>query len=133
MLVLSRRTGESVMVGDDVVVTVLEVRGDVIRLGINAPRTVQVHREEVYRELQAANRDAASPSDTAVAVLSQLLLPPGPQARPGPSRRPEPTLAAEPTLPAGPTLPAERALRPEPAPRPGPPPGTPPAAGRPSS
>jgi carbon storage regulator len=77
MLVLSRRAGESVMIGDDVVITVLEVRGDIIRLGINAPRQVQVHREEVYRELQAANRDAASPSDRAVQALSQLLHVPG--------------------------------------------------------
>ena len=46
------------MVGDDVVITVLDTRGDVVRLGIMAPRSVQVHREEVYRELQRANREA---------------------------------------------------------------------------
>jgi carbon storage regulator len=73
MLVLTRRPGESVMVGDDVVVTVLEIRGDVIRLGIAAPRSIQVHREEVYRELQASNRQAASPSDQAVRDLARLL------------------------------------------------------------
>jgi carbon storage regulator len=61
------------MVGDDVVITVLEIRGEVIRLGISAPRSVQVHREEIYRELQAANREAASPSDTAVEALTGLL------------------------------------------------------------
>jgi carbon storage regulator len=77
MLVLTRRPGESIMIGDDVVITVLEVRGDVVRLGINAPRTVQVHREEIYRELQAANRAAASPSDSAVEALSRLLRPEG--------------------------------------------------------
>jgi carbon storage regulator len=76
MLVLTRRPGESVMIGDEVVITVLEVRGDVIRLGIRAPRTIQVHREEVYRELQAANRAAASPSDDAVRSLAELLRPP---------------------------------------------------------
>jgi len=76
LLVLTRRSGESVHVGDDVVVTVLEVRGDVVRLGIRAPRTVQVHREEIYRELQAANRAAASPSDDAVRNLAKLLRPP---------------------------------------------------------
>lgn len=64
------------MIGDDVVVTVLEVRGDVIRLGIRAPRSIQVHREEVYRELQAANQEAASPSEDAVRNLAQLLRPP---------------------------------------------------------
>ena len=76
MLVLSRRAGESVMIGHDVVVTVLEVRGDVIRLGIRAPREIQVHREEIYRELQAANVAAASPSDDAVRALARMLRPP---------------------------------------------------------
>lgn len=73
MLVLTRRPGESVMVGDDVVVTVLDVRGDVVRLGIKAPRSVQVHREEVYRELQKVNREAASPTDVAVHALTRML------------------------------------------------------------
>jgi len=73
MLVLTRRPGESVMVGEDVVVTVLEVRGEVIRLGIKAPRSIQVHREEVFRELQAANRAAASPADAAVQALAHML------------------------------------------------------------
>ena len=73
MLVLTRRPGESIMIGDDVVVTVLDVRGDVVRVGIKAPRSVQVHREEVYQELQKANVDAASPSEHAVEVLSEML------------------------------------------------------------
>jgi carbon storage regulator len=73
VLVLTRRTGESVMVGDDVVITVLEARGDVIRLGIQAPRSVQVHREEVYLELRQANQEAASPSTSAVEALARIL------------------------------------------------------------
>ena len=74
MLVLSRRPGESVMVGHDVVITVLEVRGDVVRVGIKAPREVQVHREEVYLELQKANQAAAAgASDTAAGALADLL------------------------------------------------------------
>ena len=73
MLVLTRRSGESVMIGDDVIITVLEARGDVIRLGIQAPRDVQVHREEVYRELQAANREAASPTEDEVQAVSKML------------------------------------------------------------
>jgi carbon storage regulator len=75
VLVLTRRAGESVMIGDDVVITVLEARGDVIRLGIQAPRDVRVHREEVYRELQAANLEAASPTDAVVEELSRNLRP----------------------------------------------------------
>jgi carbon storage regulator len=61
------------MVGDEVVITVLDVRGDVVRLGIKAPRSIQVHREEIYRELQAANRAAASPSESAVRTLADLI------------------------------------------------------------
>jgi len=73
VLVLTRRPGESIMIGDEVIVTVLDVRGDVVRVGIKAPRTVQVHREEVYLELQKANRDAASPTEGAVEALSEML------------------------------------------------------------
>jgi carbon storage regulator len=73
MLVLTRKAGESVMIGDDVVVTVLEARGDVIRIGIKAPRDVQVHREEVYQELKDVNREAASPTDAAVRALTEML------------------------------------------------------------
>jgi carbon storage regulator len=80
MLVLTRRAGESVMIGDDIVITVLEARGDVIRLGIQAPRDVQVHREEVYRELQEANRAAASPSEDAVHAIAKMLERPDPTA-----------------------------------------------------
>ena len=71
MLVLSRRVGESVVVGDDVTITVLEVRGDVIRLGIDAPRSVAVHRAELLEQLETINKEAASPSDDAVESLSQ--------------------------------------------------------------
>jgi carbon storage regulator len=78
MLVLSRRTGESVIIGNEVTVTVLEVRGDVVRIGIDAPRHVQVHREEVYRELQEANRAAAAVDDAAAASLAAALKPPRP-------------------------------------------------------
>ncbi|MFI7585850.1 carbon storage regulator CsrA [Spongisporangium articulatum] len=63
MLVLTRRAGESIVIGDDVRVVVLDVRGDTVRLGIEAPRSIQVHRAEVYAEVQAANAAAASPAD----------------------------------------------------------------------
>ena len=73
MLVLSRRVGERVVVGDDVTITVLEVRGDVVRIGIDAPRSVAVHRAELLEQLESVNREAASPSDDAVASLSRAL------------------------------------------------------------
>lgn len=59
MLVLTRRTGQSILVGDDIVVTILELSRDQVRIGIRAPRSVSVHREEVYEEIRNANRAAA--------------------------------------------------------------------------
>ncbi len=74
MLVLSRRPGESIMIGHEIVLTVLEVRGDVVRIGIKAPRDVDVHREEIFLELQQANRSAASPSAEGIDTLAATLL-----------------------------------------------------------
>lgn len=59
MLVLSRKIGESLMIGSDVTVTVVEFRGDQVRLGVQAPRSVQVYREEIYAEVSRQNRAAA--------------------------------------------------------------------------
>ena len=73
MLVLSRRVGESIVIGDDVRVTVLEVRGDVIRVGIDAPRSVKVHRAELLEQVGESNRDAASPASSAVDQLRGAL------------------------------------------------------------
>jgi carbon storage regulator CsrA len=52
MLILTRRIGETLMVGDEVTVTVLDVKGNQVRIGINAPKSVQVHREEIYQLIQ---------------------------------------------------------------------------------
>lgn len=52
MLVLNRQKNESIMIGDDVEITIVDVRGDKVRLGINAPREISVHRKEVYEAIQ---------------------------------------------------------------------------------
>lgn len=59
MLVLSRQRDETIMIGDEVEITVVDIRGDKVRLGINAPRTIQVHRKEVYEAIQRENAEAS--------------------------------------------------------------------------
>ena len=56
MLVLTRRVGETLMIGDEVTVTVLAVKGNQVRIGTNAPREVPVHREEIYERIKAEER-----------------------------------------------------------------------------
>jgi len=65
MLVLSRQRDETIMIGDEVEITVVDIRGDKVRLGISAPRNIQVHRKEVYEAIRRENQQAAglTPSD----------------------------------------------------------------------
>ena len=72
MLVLTRRANQSIMIGHEIVVTVLEVRGDQVRLGIKAPRSIDVHREEIFAQLQQANRDAVRSTTEALGSLEDL-------------------------------------------------------------
>jgi carbon storage regulator len=58
MLVLTRKLGQSIIIGDDVKVTVLEIKGSQVKLGVEAPQSITVHREEIYRRIQEENRRA---------------------------------------------------------------------------
>jgi len=62
MLVLSRKTGESIMIGDQIEVKILSVDGDQVKLGIVAPKSVKVHRSEVYEAIQEQNKEAMQAS-----------------------------------------------------------------------
>ncbi|UCE62461.1 MAG: carbon storage regulator CsrA [Phycisphaerales bacterium] len=74
MLVLSRQRDETIMIGDDVEITVVDIRGDKVRLGITAPRKIQVHRKEVYDAIKRENEQAAKlrPQDVPDVVEPEL-------------------------------------------------------------
>jgi len=68
MLVLTRRLNQSIKIGDDIEITVIEVRGDQVRLGVSAPRDVSVHRKEVYLQIQQENQAASQSSAEGVSL-----------------------------------------------------------------
>ncbi|MBP3621387.1 MAG: carbon storage regulator CsrA [Lachnospiraceae bacterium] len=63
MLALSRKQGESIMIGSDIEITVLEIKGEQIKLGISAPKSVPVYRKEIYAQIQEANRETVNTLD----------------------------------------------------------------------
>lgn len=74
MLVLTRRVNESIVIGDSIEVKVLEVRGDQVKLGVQAPRRVPVHRKEVFEEIVRENRLAAEAAQVVSEDVAALLL-----------------------------------------------------------
>ncbi len=89
MLVLSRQHDETIMIGDEVEITVVDIRGDKVRLGINAPRHVQVHRKEVYEAIRRENERASilNPTDVVSVVHSSKSATPGSHPATGRSRQ----------------------------------------------
>ncbi|WIB65596.1 carbon storage regulator CsrA [Curtobacterium sp. MCBD17_040] len=74
MLVLKRKPGEKILIGDDIVITVLDARGDGVRIGIDAPQGVRILRDEVFREVEAANAAAYAAADSREADTLRTLL-----------------------------------------------------------
>ena len=101
MLVLSRQRDETIMIGDDIEITVVDIRGDKVRLGITAPTRIAVHRKEVYEAIKAENQRASQISGT---DLSQL-------PSPGPMKRPR-TAGMMPSARIGPTTMPNGQLKP---------------------
>ncbi|MBO6738242.1 MAG: carbon storage regulator CsrA [Phycisphaerales bacterium] len=94
MLVLSRQRDETIMIGDEIEISVVDIRGDKVRLGINAPTRIAVHRKEVYDSIKRENTQAARLGASDLDSLAQTI-------KPGPARRivreqegPESTLGA---------------------------------------
>jgi carbon storage regulator len=96
MLVLTRKAGERILIGDDIVITILDSRGDGIRIGIDAPRGVKIQREEVLRAVTEANLAAAQADEgdedrikAALGLLPTAQQSPAPQSPAQPSPAPE--------------------------------------------
>ncbi|KKB35985.1 carbon storage regulator CsrA [Bacillus thermotolerans] len=72
MLVLTRKTGEAIQIGDDIEITVVSVKGDQIKLGINAPKHVDIHRKEVYLAIQEENEQASTGVEDIFSLLGKM-------------------------------------------------------------
>ena len=102
MLTLTRSVGESIRIGEDIEVYVVEVRGGTVRLGFKAPREVAIHREEVYRQIAEANALAAEVAADVANALAAFAPAPGSTPAPAPASATAVPATAD-ALPAGPS------------------------------
>lgn len=72
MLILSRKIDEKIKIGDDITLTIIEIHGDQVKIGVDAPKNVKVYRQEVFEAIQSENKAAAT-SDLALEALTKLL------------------------------------------------------------
>lgn len=72
MLALSRKVNESLMIGNDIEITILEIKGDQVKVGISAPKSVPIYRKEIYLQIQESNKEAVT-SENTVEALKKLL------------------------------------------------------------
>ena len=125
MLILARRIGESIMVGDQVEISVVDIKGDQVKLGIKAPAQVKVYRREVYAAIQQENLAAAAAAPQRLPTLEELM---GPEKKPPAAQPPGPQAASQPSAaqsPQAPTAQPPSSQRPE---EPGAPGSQPPAS-----
>lgn len=73
MLVLSRKRDESIIIGDDIVITVVDIKGEQVKIGVEAPKMVSIHRKEVYEAIQSENKAASKVEVTKLAGLVKVL------------------------------------------------------------
>ena len=98
MLVLSRQRDETIMIGDEIEITIVDIRGDKVRLGISAPTRIAVHRKEVYEAIRRENEQAARIENGDLPVLNQSIMP-------GPARAAARSKAAQLARPVRPGAP----------------------------
>lgn len=72
MLALTRKVGESIMIGEDVEITIISINGEQIKLGINAPKNIAIHRKEVFLQIQEENKAAAGTSEAGAKALQEF-------------------------------------------------------------